>query len=266
MALSVSDVMHRGVVVCDPATPLGEAAALLVRHRVHAVVVAHDDGRPLGILADSDLLAGEWLSTDAERLEAMRAMTAGDLMTEGVLTIEVDAPVAEAAARMWREGVARLVVAEGGLPVGVVSVSDLVACLARAALARGTVADVMSRAFVACLPDTPASALARAMTERRSRSVVVLDRLGAAVGVVTGTDLLPLVESGDLSRTASELMHAPIAIGPEATLSEAAEALVRAGIHRLIVVDPADSEGLPLGILSTSDVLVEMAEPGSAWR
>jgi CBS domain-containing protein len=261
--LRVSDLMHRGIVICPPHTPLGEAAAMLIRERVHAIFVADADGVPTGIVSDTDLLSGEWLSRDEERLDVMRSMTAGELKTEPPATIDIDAPLVEAARVLATEGISRLLVTEGGEPVGVLSVSDLVRSLAHASVGRGAVADVMSRAFVACLPDVPVPALARAMSERRSRSVVVLDRDGRAVGVVTGRDLLPFI--GDAADTTAEtLMHPPLTITPAATLAEAADAMLRHEVHRLVVME--DGSRVPLGIVSTWDVLAEMAEPGSVWQ
>jgi CBS domain-containing protein len=260
----VSDLMRRGLVTCPPQTTLGEAAALLVRERVHAVVVADAAGAPAGILADSDLLAGEWLAGDEVSLDEMRRMTAGELMSAPLATIGADATAAEAAERMLSERVSRLVVLEGGVPAGMLAVSDLVASAAAQPGGRGTVADVMSRGFVACRPEAPAADLARAMTDRRSRSLVVLDAGGTAVGVVTGRDLLRLLAAGDLAgKAAGDLMHPPLAIGPDATLREAADRLVREDVHRLVVADP--DGGVPLGIVSTWDVLAEMARPGSRW-
>ncbi|HSK15679.1 MAG TPA: CBS domain-containing protein [Gaiellaceae bacterium] len=265
MTVLVSDIMRRGLVTCPPETTLGEAAALLVRERVHAVVVADVAGAPAGVLADSDLLAGEWLAGDEVSLDAMRRLTAGELMSAPLTKIDAAAGAAEAAERMLAERVSRLVVVEDGAPAGMIAVSDLVASAAGQPGGRGTVEDVMSRGFVACRPETPAAGLARAMTERRSRSVVVLDVGGTAVGVVTGRDLLPLAAAEDLDgKTAGDLMHPPLAIGPDATLREAADRLVREEVHRLVVADP--DGGVPLGIVSTWDVLAEMAGPGSPWR
>jgi len=257
--------MHRGLVTCRPETSLVEAAVLLVEHRVHALLVTGPDEAPVGILSDTDLLAGEWLAADAERLATMRTLTAGELMSAVLATIDADALAEEAARRLDAEHLGRLVVVAGGTPVGVVAVSDLVAAVARSAGGRRTVADVMSRAFVACRPDTPANALARTMTDRRSRSVVVLAPDGHPLGVVTGHDLLPLV-GRDADPRAEELMHEPFTIEPGATLQDAADSLLRHEVHRLLVVDPDNPRAVPLGVLSTSDILGEMSAPDSAWR
>jgi len=262
---AVRDLMHRGLVTCGPQMSLADAAALLVEHRVHALVVTEPDGAPVGVLSDTDLLAGEWLAGDAESLDALKRMTVGQLMSPGLETISADADAAEAGARLAARRLGRLVVLEDSVPVGVVAVSDLVAALARPPVERRTVADVMSRGFVACRPETQATALARAMTERRSRSVVVLATDGRPLGVVTGHDLLALV-GGDRDPRADELMREPLTIEPQATLQEAADALLRHEVHRLLVLDPGDRGGVPLGIVSTSDVAAQMAAPGSIWH
>ncbi len=257
--------MRPGLVTCEAETPIADAAALLVEHGVHALVVAGPDGAPAGVLSDTDLLAGEWVADDEERLAAMRRLTAGELMYPEVETVHADADASEAAERLTGRRLGRLVVVDGGEPVGVVSVSDLVRALARSPAARRVVADVMSRGFVACRPDARASDLARAMTERRSRSVVVLTPDGSAAGVVTGHDLLRLVGTGD-DPPAEELMHEPFTIAPDAPLQEAADTILRYEVHRLVVADPDDPSAVPLGIVSTSDVVAEMAAPGSVWR
>jgi CBS domain-containing protein len=262
----VRDLMRSGMVTCGLETALGEAAALLVEHQIHAVIVVGADGLPAGILADSDLLAGEWLADDEESLAALRGMTAGELMTPTVETIDAAAPAAEAALRMHERRIARLVVIDDDRPVGVLATSDVIRHIGSAPTARGTVADVMSRGFVACRPDAPASAVARAMTERRSRSVVVLHSSGRVLGVVTGHDLLPLAASGGGNIEAAALMNPPVIVDPGADLRHAADMLVTREVHRLVVVDAGEPEATPVGIISTWDILAEMATPESAWR
>jgi CBS domain-containing protein len=262
---TVGELMHRGLVTCRPEASLAEAASSLLEHRVHALVVVDGSGAPAGLLSDTDLLAGEWIAGDAERLEAMKRLTAADLMTSPVATIDAQADTAEAAARLTREHLGRLVVVQRGEAVGVVAVSDLVAALRPAAAGRDSVAEVMSRGFLACREETTVAAVARAMTDRRSRSAVVLAADGRVAGVVTGHDLLAAFD-GAAERSVRDLMHAPLTVSAEATLQQATDLLLRHEVHRLVVVDPDDPGGVPLGIVSTTDVLAEMAAPGSAWH
>lgn len=262
----VRDCMHVGVVTCPPTATLGEVAAGLVQHGVHALVVAEAGGRPLGLLSDMDLLAGEWLSADAASLAALRAMQAGELMTTPVATIAADAPIAEAAERIRAARIHRLLVVDGDASVGMISVGDLVASLGAGSARRATVADVMSHAIVVCREDTPLTAAARAMSARRSRSLVVVDATGRHLGVVTGWDLLPYCETGCGDEAVAQVMHPPKTIHPAASLQEAADVMIRHHVHRLVVVDPAWPDGMPIGVIATSDIVAEMAAPESVWR
>jgi CBS domain-containing protein len=243
-------------------------AEILHKHRIHAVVVNDQADQPVGILSDLDLMAGEWLSVDAESLEAMRKMTAGELMTSPIDAIEADEPVSVAAERMRRGEAHRLMVTQDSKPVGVISVSDVVTSLAeQEALGRETVADVMSRAMLVCRKETPLQDVARGMTDAGYRSVMVVDEDGSPEGFITGFDLMPYcgeVGCGDM--TAGEVMQPPLTIRSDASLREAADKMIKHHYHRLVVVDPQRPEAVPLGIISTFDIVAEMAQPGSVWR
>jgi len=145
----VRDLMHPGLLTCRSTNRLGEVASLLCQHHVHALVVVDAaDGRPIGLVADTDLLVGEWLATDSERQATIAAMTAGEIMSKPFLTIEAEANVAEAIAQMRTEHVAHLIVIDGDQPAGVISISDVVAAIADAAPKGNTVRDVMSWGIV----------------------------------------------------------------------------------------------------------------------
>jgi CBS domain-containing protein len=263
---SVRKYMHEGLITCPPEEPLMKVAGLLRQHRIHGVLVADGLKPPVGVVSDTDLLAGEWLGGDSENLAVMRRMTAGELMTTPVATIPASSDAKQAAAEIRKHHVARLVVTEGGKPVGVISISDLLAALPHEATGRSRVQDVMSWGYLACRPSTPVAGAARAMLERDSRSIVVVGHTGRPVGVVTGHDLLAALTDGTEHRNAvSEFMNPPVTISPDARLPEAVDLMLTKEINRLVVVDPQDMEGPPLGLISSTDIMVEMAAPGSAW-
>ncbi len=268
MSKQVRELMHPGLITCRPETLLGEVASLLTLQHVHALIVADRDGRALGLISDFDLLAAEWLSTDQASLEAMRRMTAGELMTTPVASIDATAPAAHAAKRMVDEGISRLLVSEGQRPIGVLSVSDLVAHMASMRpAARGTVQDVMSRTMLVCRDTTPVADIARGMTDAGYRSTIVVDAFGKPLGVISGLDLLAYCKAeGCGEATAAEVMHPALTIAPAATLREAANKLIEHHHHRLVVVDPDMPESMPLGVISTYDIVSAMAHPGSVWR
>src|SRR5512143_3563643 len=123
MSKLVRDLMHPGLLTCKPDASLGQVAVLLFQNHVHALVVEDRAGRTLGIISDFDLLAGEWLSSDPESLAAMRKLTASDLMSHPVDSVEASVPLSEAVNELIEKQVSRLLVTENGKPVGVMSLS-----------------------------------------------------------------------------------------------------------------------------------------------
>ncbi len=268
MPKQVRDLMHPGLLTCRPDTSLGQVAGLLTHYHVHALVVTDRDGRPLGIISDYDLMAGEWLSVDSESLRTMRSLTAADLMSFPIDMVEANMPLREAARLLQEKDINRLLVTDRGKPVGVISVSDFVSSLAGEEKAdRNTVADVMSDAILVCRGKTPIISVARTMTQAGWRSVLVVDAKGKVLGVVSGKDLMPFVENGvDEHLTVRDIMHPALTIDIHASLREAADLMIQKHHHRLVVIDHEDPQAFPLGIISSFDIVAEMARPGSVWQ
>lgn len=268
MAKLVKDLMHAGLITCKPNAALGQVAVLLNQHHVHALVVTDRDGRALGIISDFDLLAGEWLSSDEESLATMRRLTASDLMSQPIDSVEANSTLSDAVRVLIDKDVSRLLVTENGKPVGIISLSDFVASIAgEMKPKRNTVGDVMSDAILVCRGKTPVTSAARAMTSASWRSVLVVDAKGKTLGVVSGRDLLSLVQNGvDESLIVRDVMHPAMTIDINASLREAADRMIQNHHHRLVVIDKEDPDAFPLGIISTFDIVAEMAKPDSVWQ
>ena len=265
----VRDLMHPGIMTCRPDASLGQVARMLAERRVHSLFVVDRNNKPIGVITDYDLLAGEWLSGDAESLIAMRGMTAGELMSSPVETINADDQASEAARRMREDGIRRLLVCDKGKPVGIISISDFLAELAsNLSLGRDTVGDVMSDVYLVCRDKTSVKIVAKALTETGWRSVLVVDACGKPLGIFSGLDLLAFNDLATISdRTlVTELMHPFLTISMEANLQDAARMMIENRHHRLLVIDPNEPECLPLGIISSFDIVVEMARPDSVWQ
>ena len=268
MAKLVRDLMHTGLITCKADATLGQVAVLLNQHHVHALVVTDRDGRNVGIISDFDLLAGEWLSSDLESLNAMRNLTAADLMSHPIDSVEASVPLPDAVYELIEKEISRLLVTENGKPVGVISLSDFVASIAGSDKPkRETVGDVMSDAILVCRGKTPVASAARAMTSAGWRSVLVVDAKGKALGVVGGRDLLRFVKDGmDENLIVRDVMHPALTIDIHASLREAADKMIQNHHHRLVVIDAEDPEAFPLGVISTFDIVAEMARPDSVWQ
>ena len=268
MTKLVKDLMHPGVMTCKPTTSLGQVAVLLDQHQVHALFVTDRDGRILGIISDFDLMAGEWLSSDSESLAAMRKLTASDLMTHPVDSVEANIPLAEAVNLLMEKGVSRLLVVNNGKPVGSISLSDFVASIAHEVKTkRDTVGDVMSDAILVCRGKTSVISAARAMTSAGWRSVLVVDVKGKILGVVSGYDLLRFVKEGvGENLIVRDVMHPALTIDRQSSLREAADMMIKNHYHRLVVIDKDDPDAFPLGAISSFDIVAEMAQPDSVWQ
>ncbi len=135
---TVGDVMSREVATVGPDVGYKEIADLLVRRAISAVPVVDADGRVVGVISEADLLPKLEYTDRAPRhpLAARRlrtaerkasADTAGQLMSQPAVTVEMSAPVSRAARLMDAARVKRLpVVDEAGRLVGIVSRRDLV--------------------------------------------------------------------------------------------------------------------------------------------
>jgi CBS domain-containing protein len=269
MTQTIHDLMHKGLITCPPETPLGRVAALLNDHRIHAILVAEQQDAPLGILSDFDLLAGEWLSVDEKSLETMRRLTARDLMTSPIETVEINTPVDETVQRMDEKDIHRLLVTENGQPVGVISIHDFVAGIAAQEEARReTVGDVMSYTFLVCQENTQILTAARTMTQAGWRSIIVVNSKGKLRGIITGRDLLHLAGRPiEESMVVGQLINRKLLTTDiNSSLQEAADLMIQNHRHRIIVVNQEDPEGFPLGVISSMDIVAAMARPNSIWQ
>jgi CBS domain-containing protein len=123
---TVGEVMHSGVVTCNPDATLRVVARILAAHRIHAVVVATGDEKaPCAVVTDRDVVLGH------ARNELDR-VTARDAANEPAITVRASADLRHAADLMAHYGTSHLVVTEGGgrKPVGVLSSLDVAAAVA----------------------------------------------------------------------------------------------------------------------------------------
>jgi CBS domain-containing protein len=114
----IREVMTESVVTAEPGRSLREIAAIMRERNVGSVVLV-EAGRPVGFITDRDVA----LTVVADGRDP--AGRAADHASTPVITPDPDMDVEEAAERMARQGVRRLVVVEGGLLAGVVTLDDL---------------------------------------------------------------------------------------------------------------------------------------------
>ncbi len=129
-------------------------------------------------------------------------------------------------------------------------------------MAERRVKDIYHKGVIFCRPDTPLQEVVRVMADTDIHAIVVAEKEGAEpMGVVSHTDAIAHYGE-DLSQIkASDVMTSHvITVSEEATIPEAVQKMLESHIHRLVVVD---EKGVPLGILSTTDIIRDMR--GSKW-
>ncbi|HEY6887990.1 MAG TPA: CBS domain-containing protein [Solirubrobacter sp.] len=114
----VREVMTEAVVTAEPSLPVREIALLMRARNVGSVVLV-DGTRPIGFITDRDVAL--CVVADGRDPESR----AGDHASTPVIVAAPDMDLEEAADRMIRHGIRRLVVIEAGALVGVVTLDDL---------------------------------------------------------------------------------------------------------------------------------------------
>jgi len=145
----VRDIMTTDVVTVRPDTPHQTVAAMLRQHRVSGFPVADDDGKVVGVVTETDLVALV-AGRRHSRHRAAEQATAGDLMSHPAVTVGPDDPVKTAARLMRKQRLQRLpVVDRDGRLAGIVSRSDVLSVFQRSdeEIRREVTQDVIADGF-----------------------------------------------------------------------------------------------------------------------
>ena len=118
----VSDIMSTPVVGCSVDAPVTEAARIMVDRDVGALVVLGSDGQACGMLSARHLVR----HLVADRRYPVQNCKVGQVCSRQFFTVAPEAYSGQALVAMLRHTVAHLLVIERGLPVGMVTMADLV--------------------------------------------------------------------------------------------------------------------------------------------
>jgi CBS domain-containing protein len=139
--MRVAQILTTDVVSARPDTPLKDIARTLAERSISAMPVLDEDGRPVGIVSERDLLPSGHEKPARQGLFAWMLgrpnepkpipRVAADVMSSPVITIEQFWSIPGAAAIMRDRGVKRLLVVRQGRVIGVVSRGDVIRVIAR---------------------------------------------------------------------------------------------------------------------------------------
>ena len=124
--MTVGAWMHRGVITCQPETPVAEVAATMDANDISALVVVDGGGDALGVISRTDLVNARFIQP---YMKHWRGLNAEHLMTKPVISVALDTTIDEAVQMLNEKRIHRLVVVEQTnshrRPVGILSLTDL---------------------------------------------------------------------------------------------------------------------------------------------
>jgi CBS domain-containing protein len=133
-AQGIDEIMSADVSCVGEGASLAQLCELLVERGQHCVPVVAPEGRPVGMVTQTDVLRSIGEAAESADQGAPLQRTAGEIMTALVFALPVTASVEQAAALMAYEGVEQIVVTGlGGEVAGVVRALDVARRCARSA-------------------------------------------------------------------------------------------------------------------------------------
>jgi CBS domain-containing protein len=122
------------------------------------------------------------------------------------------------------------------------------------------VRDVMHRKVISCRVDTPLKEVAHRMHEAQVNALVVVDESGDLCGIVSQTDLVKVVEKDWEHLVAENVMTSEVVtIVPDIPVLAAVELMLDNRVHRLVITQGGLAPRRPVGVLSMTDIVREMA-------
>jgi len=118
----VKDVMSSPVITVDEDATVNKAAQLMADSHIGCIVVTSKEGKPMGIITESDFVT----RVLAKNIQPSK-LTAKEVMTSPLITIDPDETLSETARRMSQLNVRRLGVTYKGNLVGIISSKDILA-------------------------------------------------------------------------------------------------------------------------------------------
>jgi CBS domain-containing protein len=125
---TVADAMHPGIISCEPDLPVAAVARVMATQHVHSVAVigvSHEDPpcSVWGLISDLDVLRAA--------VEDDGALTAREIASEPLVTVDASTPLRQAAMVMLKQRASHVIVIEEQTerPIGILSTLDVAGVL-----------------------------------------------------------------------------------------------------------------------------------------
>jgi CBS domain-containing protein len=128
-----------------------------------------------------------------------------------------------------------------------------------------TVHEIMHRGVMTCQRETPIQDVARQMSEQDISALIVVDEDGNMIGLISRTDLVNARLYEQYWKhwrglTAGHIMVTDVvSVRPTDSLEHASRQMMDRHIHRVVVVEDAEKGLRPIGVLSITDLVRDIA-------
>ena len=244
--------------VLDRNATVRHACQVMTEHRAGSVLVIDDALKLCGIFTGRDAVAAIAAGRDSENTRL------AVVMTPNPVTLRPEERAIDALSAMSSGGFRHVPIVENGTIIGVVSRGDFTGMefeefdweafykATHTTANRQIASIVMGQTPLVLTTHDTAQDACRAMTERGSGSVLVVNAVGELSGIFTGRDAVILssqVADGAATPLQIAMKHSPITIGLRGTAIDALRLMSEGGFRHLPVV----SDGKICGVISRSD-------------
>ena len=186
----IRELMSSPVLTANENTDIYRAFNLLETNDIRHLVVVDHENQVVGVVTQSNMIEHLGLEYFVE------VKKVSQIMTRILSTISKDITVYQALTQMAGKSISCLVVAQDDRPLGILTERDV----GRLLVDYGDISElkverVMSSPVQTASPDTSVREVAKTMQKETIRRVVVIDREGKVVGLITQSDIVKGLEA-----------------------------------------------------------------------
>jgi len=134
-------------------------------------------------------------------------------------------------------------------------------------MAREVVGEIMHRGAITCSPSTSLEEAVRILGDSDITALVVVGNAGELLGILSHTDVLRHYGENLAERKVGEIMSVgAVTVEPDTPIEGAIAAMLNSHYHRLVVTVPSPNGPIPVGVISTTDIIRHIRGARWAWR
>jgi CBS domain-containing protein len=182
--MKVEEVMNDEVIVMQDNEPVGHARNLMLKHGFSRILVANEEGKPVGMVTEKDLTrkmrgnGPQWKRRPIDKISIRR------VMSEGLVTTTPWSPLQDAVETIIKNGISSIPVVDEDELVGMVTKTDLINFYKDKFQGKWKVSQLMTSEVITVNENHSIAHVIGIMEEKEIGKVVVM-RDNEPVGIIT---------------------------------------------------------------------------------